>query len=133
MTFNGNTTPSFLFGGTAMKESTFQRKLKQELKSRFPGCYVLKNDPHYIQGIPDLTVLYKDRWATLEVKKNEAEIRASLENKDDKHPNQAYYVKELNRMSCSHYICPENMEDVLDDLARSFERPTHGRTCAAKS
>ena len=50
-----------------MKESGFQRKLIQEIRNRFPGCAVLKNDPTYIQGFPDILVLYEDRWAALEV------------------------------------------------------------------
>ena len=41
-----------------MKESAFQAKLIREIKKRFPGAIVLKNDPNYIQGFPDLTVLY---------------------------------------------------------------------------
>ena len=56
----------------------------------FPGAIVLKNDPNYIQGIPDLTVFYQDKWATLEVKKSE---NASHQ------PNQDYYVGLMNEMS----------------------------------
>ena len=52
-------------GGSKL-ERDFQAKLIMELKVRFQGCMVLKNDSSYIQGIPDLLVLYKDRWATLE-------------------------------------------------------------------
>ena len=48
------------------KESKFQKGLIDDLKKRFPGCMVLKNDANYIQGIPDLMVLYKDHWAALE-------------------------------------------------------------------
>ena len=51
------------------KESAFQKGLINDLKKRFPGCMVLKNDPNYIQGIPDLLVLYEGRWAALECKK----------------------------------------------------------------
>ena len=51
-----------------MLERNFQSKLIKELKERFPGCMVLKNDPNYIQGIPDLSIFYKDKWATLECK-----------------------------------------------------------------
>lgn len=116
-----------------MKESDFQKKLKKELKSRFPGCYVLKNDPDQIQGIPDLTILYQDKWATLEVKRDKKEAIASMEDKDGKHANQAYYVKQMNDMSFSSYIYPENMEEVLDDLAQSFKRPTYGRACNTQS
>lgn len=48
-----------------MRENKFQAGLKKELRAMFPGCIIMKNDPDDIQGIPDLTVLYKDKWATL--------------------------------------------------------------------
>ena len=82
-----------------MKESKFQKKLIDEIEDRFPGSMVVKNDCKYIQGIPDLTVFYKDRWATLECKRS---INAS------KRPNQQYYVDLMNRMSFSKFINPEN-------------------------
>lgn len=107
-----------------MKESKFQRKLIKEIEQRFPGCYVLKNDPNYIQGIPDLTILYKDKWATLEVKDHE---------NDKKEPNQDYYVAAHNKMSFSSFIYPENKEEVLNDLAQSFKGSAHGRTRHTKS
>lgn len=50
-------------------ERDFQAKLIKELKVMFKGCIIVKNDPNYIQGIPDLLILYNDRWAALEVKK----------------------------------------------------------------
>ena len=92
-------------------ERDFQRKLIQNIKDRFSGCMVLKNDPDYIQGIPDLTVFYKDKWATLEVKKS---ARAT------KRPNQEHYVEKMNDMSFSAFIFPENEEVVLDELAEHF-------------
>ena len=66
-----------------MLENKFQANLIKEIKNRFPGCMLLKNDPTYIQGIPDLTVLHGKRWATLECKKNA---------KASRQPNQEYYV-----------------------------------------
>lgn len=94
-----------------VKESTFQASLIKELKNRFPGSIVLKNDPTYIQGIPDLIVLYKDKWATLECKKDK---HAS------KQPNQEYYVNAMNSMSYSAFIFPENKEEVLDEMERAL-------------
>lgn len=52
-----------------MLESEFQNKLIQELKRMFKGCIVTKLDASHIQGIPDLLILYNDKWATLECKK----------------------------------------------------------------
>lgn len=93
------------------KESAYQAKLIKKLKSMFPGCVVLKNDSGYIQGIPDITVLYEDRWAVLEVK-------ASFNSHQQ--PNQDYYIKRLGEMSYSAFIYPENEEEVLRDLQFTF-------------
>ncbi len=96
-----------------MLESKFQHTLIQELESRFPGCIVMKNDSSYIQGIPDLLILWKNKWASLECKKTQ---------KSKHQPNQEYYVEKMNNMSFSAFIFPENKEEVLDDLERSFKR-----------
>lgn len=94
------------------KESKFQHGLIEKIKNRFPGCVVMKNDPTYIQGIPDLTILHGDKWATLEVKKS----------KDASHqPNQDYYINKMNGMSYSSFIYPENEEEVLNELAQALE------------
>lgn len=95
-----------------MKESGFQARLVRTLKERFPGCVVLKNDANYIQGIPDLTVFYNDHWAMLECKRSENE---------NHQPNQDYYVERMDDMSFARFIFPENMEEVLNDLERSFQ------------
>lgn len=94
-----------------MLESKFQANLIKKLKEIYPGCMVLKNDSSYLQGVPDLLVLYNDHWASLEVKKN-ANARHQ--------PNQDYYVDKMNEMSFSRFICPENEEEVLSDLKRAF-------------
>lgn len=99
-------------GSTISKlESKFQAELIKELKDMFPGCIVLKNDPNYIQGMPDLTIFWYDRWATLEVKKS---ATASHQ------PNQDYYVATMDDMSFSRFIYPENKEEVLYELQHSF-------------
>ena len=93
-------------------ESGFQDKLIKELKIMFPGCIVKKNDSSYIQGIPDLLILYCDKWASLECKRN---ANAA------KQPNQEYYVGLMNEMSFSKFIYPENKEEVLHELQQAFE------------
>lgn len=95
-----------------MRESSFQSKLIKELYEMFPGCVVLKNDPTYKQGVPDLLILYKDKWATLECK-NSANAH--------RQPNQDYYVEKMNDMSFSSFIYPENKEEVLNELQQAFE------------
>lgn len=93
-------------------ESEFQGKLIKEIKSTFDGAIVTKLDANYIQGIPDLLVLHRDKWATLECKKD---ARAK------KQPNQEYYVGKMNEMSFSRFICPENKEAVLNELKVYFQ------------
>ena len=93
-------------------ERDFQAKLIKELKVMFKGCIIVKNDPNYIQGIPDLLILYNDRWAALEVKKS-----ATAHHQ----PNQEYYVDLMNKMSFSRFIYPENKDSVLDELRQIFD------------
>lgn len=95
-----------------MTEGEFKSKLKLELKQRFPGAIITQLDPTYLQGIPDMLILYEDKWATLECKRSE---------KADKRPNQEYWVDTLNEMSFSAFIFPENKEAVLDELERAFK------------
>lgn len=95
-----------------MLENQFQASVIKEIKEHLEGCIVLKNDPNYIQGMPDLLILHNDKWATLECKKNQ----------HAKHqPNQEYYVEKMNNMSFSRFIFPENKEEVLNELYKSLE------------
>lgn len=94
-----------------MKESEFQNRLIRKIRERMPECIVLKNDPGYLQGVPDLIVLNNDRWGTLECKKT----------KDSKHqPNQDHYVNRMNEMSYSAFVYPENEKEVLDELQQAL-------------
>ena len=97
-------------------ESGFQDKLRDDIKAKFPGCMIFKMDQ--IQGIPDLLVLYKNKWASLECKKSENAPHQ---------PNQDYYVELMNKMSFSRFIFPENRDEVLYELQRSFETPGSAR------
>ena len=94
-----------------MKEGKSQKKLIDEIKNRFKGAIVFKTDPNYIQGFPDLIILYRDKWAALECKVG---VNAK------KRPNQDYYVDILNKMSFSRFVYPENKEEVLNELQQSF-------------
>lgn len=94
-----------------MSESRFQSKLIEELRFRFPDCEILKNDSSYLQGVPDLLILWGSRWAMLEVKASE---------NSKVQPNQAYYVDRFNNMSFAAFINPSNQEEVLDALGRAF-------------
>lgn len=90
-------------------ESGFQDKLRDDLTELFPGCMVFKMDQ--IQGIPDLLVLYKNKWASLELKKHKNAKRQ---------PNQEYYVDLMNNMSFSRFVYPENKQEVLEELQEVF-------------
>ena len=94
-----------------MLENKFQANLIKKLKRLYPNCFIMKNDSSYMQGVPDLLVLNKDKWATLECKKS-ANARHQ--------PNQDYYVGKMNEMSFSRFIFPENEQEVLDELYHWF-------------
>lgn len=94
-----------------MLENQFQSDLVKELKVIFPGCFVLKNDPTFLQGFPDLMILFQNKWACLECKRSKTASHR---------PNQDYYVEKLKDMSYAEFICPENKKEILDDLRRFF-------------
>lgn len=95
-----------------MRESDFQGKLIKKIKKMFPGCVVMKNDPTYIQGIPDLIILYQDKWAALECKQSE---------KSSHQPNQDFYIDKMDDMSIAKFIFPENEEEVLNEIQSAFK------------
>ena len=95
----------------AKLESKFQKELMDEIRDLYPGCVILKNDSSYIQGFPDWTILYKDKWAVLETKK---------EKGAKKQPNQDGYVERLDYMSFSRFVQPENKDEVLEELRVHF-------------
>ena len=95
-----------------MRENQFQKNLIKDIKETFPGCIVLKNDAGYMQGIPDLLVLYENKWAALECKRSA---------KASRQPNQEYYVELMNDMSFSSFVYPENKEEVMYGLYKTFE------------
>lgn len=88
-------------------ESKFQANLIKRLKSDYPDAIIQKLDSEYTQGIPDLLILFGNKWAALEVKRSASESHR---------PNQDWYVNKMNGMSFSRFICPENMEEVLSEL-----------------
>jgi len=101
-----------------MLESKYQRQLIKRLEELFPGCVIQKNDERERQGIPDLTIFYKDRWAMLEVK---ASASAEIQ------PNQEWHVEQFNRLSFAAIIFPENEEEILDELQRAFQSAREAR------
>ena len=93
------------------RENEFQSKLIKRLKEIFPGCMVIKLDPNYLQGLPDLVILYGGRWAALECKRSVSAARQ---------PNQEHYIYILDCMSFARFIYPENEEEVLNELQQAL-------------
>ena len=89
------------------KENEFQRDLIKELKIIFPECEVIKQDSKYIQGIPDLVIFYKNKYAMLECKESE---------KAKHQPNQDTYVRKFNDWSYASFIYPENKNQIIEEL-----------------
>lgn len=96
--------------GIQMKESDFQREIKQTIKERFPNAIIKKQDG--LQGFPDLLILNGNKWAALEVK---------VSGKAHHQPNQDNYVSRMNSMSYASFIFPENKEEVLNEVFEALE------------
>ena len=95
------------------KENAYQQELIKKLKRMFPkpDTMILKNDANYIQGVPDITILHKDRWAILECKRD---------RNAPHRPNQDFYVDKLNGMSYAAFIYPENEEEILREVQQAL-------------
>lgn len=99
-------------------ENLYQARLIKKLRKLFPDCVILKTDTSYQQGVPDLILLWRNYWASLEVKSS---ALASSQ------PNQDYYIEQLNEMSFAAYIYPECEEEVLSALQQAFKPPRRTR------
>ena len=102
----------------ATPEGGFKKNLIDRIEKEYPDCIVTKLETDYKEGLPDVIVLYKDRWATLETKKNKAEVTKPRKNK----MQQDYYVATMDEMSFSRYVYPENQEEVLNELRLHFQQ-----------
>lgn len=96
-------------------ERDYQPMLIKRIRVLLPGCVIQKLDTGYQQGIPDLLILWEDRWAILEVKKEQPRGPQDFE------PNQEWFIEQFNAMSFSACVYPENEEEVLDALQRQFK------------
>lgn len=106
------------------RENHFQSNLIFEIKAELPECFILKNDGSNVpQGFPDLLILYKNMWGTLECKRSK---------NAEKQNNQEYYVDRLNGMSFSRFISPENKEEVLNELFSTFGLSRSARISGSK-
>lgn len=97
---------------TGALESRYQHELITDIIPRYvPGAFIIKNDSSFVQGIPDLLVLYEGNWALLEVKRD---ANAPYE------PNQEYYLDFFGHWSFSSVIYPEVEHEVLSALQQAF-------------
>jgi hypothetical protein len=94
------------------RESIFQAETIRQLREEFPGAIILKNDPNYLQGFPDLLILSGYTWAALETK-NSADAR--------RQNNQEYYIDLLNSMAYASFMYPENRDEVFRELQQTFK------------
>lgn len=108
-----------------MRERDYQAKLIKKLRNIFPGCLIMKNDSSYIQGIPDLIILYEDKWAMLEVK-------ARKPNASSFEPNQLWYLDKLDAMSFAACIFPAVEEELLGELQHTFTSSREARVPVRK-
>lgn len=101
------------------REGPYATYLKRRIERDLLGCVIIKGDSADTQGIPDLFILYGERWGSLEVKISQ---RAAIQ------PNQVYWVERLDGMSFAAFICPENEEEVLDALYAALRPRRRSRT-----
>lgn len=95
-----------------MRESEFQKNFISKVKVIFPDCTVLKNDARYLQGVPDWSVFYKDKYALLEIK--------AAKNAHHQ-PNQDYYISKCNdNGGFARFVYPENEVNVLTEMRLYF-------------
>lgn len=92
-------------------EGRFKEEFSKDLAFAFPDVVMLKNDEQLLQGVPDMLVLYKDKWAMLEFK---AHAKAAVQ------PNQRYYISFFDSMGFGAFVYPENRDDVIEALERHF-------------
>lgn len=93
------------------RETPFQADVVLKIRKMFPGCIITRGNSASLQGIPDVFIVYGDRWAMLEFKRSPNEVHQ---------PNQDWYVDMLNKWSFAAFIFPENEEEVLRELQHAF-------------
>ena len=98
-------------------EGNFKKKLIKDLEKEFPDSIITKLEADYKNGIPDILILHKDKWATLEAKPTKADVTNERQNK----LAQDHYVARMNSMGYSSYIYPENKQEVLNELKIHFQ------------
>lgn len=89
-------------------ESKFQADTIKFIRNELlPDCLLTKGNSASQQGIPDVFIVYYDKWAMLEFKRSARSVHQ---------PNQDYFVELFNEWSFAAFIYPENAEEVLREL-----------------
>jgi hypothetical protein len=96
-----------------MLEGTYRTNLVKRLKKEFPGIIILHGNANQLQGISDLVLLYKSRYAMLETK---------MASNSSKRPNQEYYINYFkNQGAYAAFVCKSNEEEIINELGRYFK------------
>lgn len=92
-----------------MKESYFQSKVRDNLKSL--GCVVIKmgQDATTQHGIPDVLFLHGTQYGFVECKRKKP-------SPSDYRPLQPEWLKLLNNMSFARVAYPDNWPEVLQEI-----------------
>ena len=98
----------------APQEGNVQDAVKKRILKEFPGAHVCKTDPNLWgwQGVPDLLIIYKDKWAFLEMKRHKDAARQA---------NQDYWVRTLDKQGCAAFCYPEVREQAFKKLHEYFD------------
>jgi hypothetical protein len=99
-------------GETMARESSFQSHVIARLRDLIgDDGFVFAMDGNYIQGFPDVLILYKGKWAALECKKS---------SKEPFQPNQEYYIDLIDSLSFCRVIYPSIENEVFNDLQQAL-------------
>ena len=96
-----------------MSEATFRTKWLNKFKKLSPDIFIEFADPKRKNGIPDVIIFYKKKYARLETKRSK---NAS------KRLHQQYYIDYFNSQGIyAAFLTPENQEEVYNALRRYFK------------
>lgn len=97
--------------GNNARESAYRLDLCNRISTILPDCIIIKLPADQYQGIPDLLILFENKWAMLEVKMSENSVHE---------PNQDWYVEHCNEMSYASFIWPDIEDAILAELVEKL-------------
>lgn len=92
-------------------EGPYKTYLRHRIEAELPGSIVIRAETGYIQGFPDLGILFDRNCGWLEAKTGP---KAKLQ------PNQEYWVERLSGLCFASFIYPEIEEEVLNELYKAL-------------